>query len=182
VYYEVDHKLARYDPAKRTVTITETSIPGDGLLRAASRPAPDGTILCFSKDGAVFAFHPETETVTDLCKAFVTGRLYITSCELSPGGRYLYYIPGAHGRSRAHGTALIQLDVENRTRKVITFLNEHLRREKDYNLGGTYGLALSTDGSMLFINWNGGPVDEKRNDFGTCAAMIVHVPASERRE
>lgn len=179
-YYANEGHLVRYDPALRRIDATSAQIPGNGTLRAASRPGPDGVVYCFTSDGVVFSFDPQTDTVTELLKAFVTGRLYIASCELDPSGRYLYYVPSAHGGSRAHGTALIQLDVKTRRRKVIAFLNEHLRQSRDYNLGGTYGLALARDGSRLFINWNGNNVEQKKSDFGLCSAMVVHIPESER--
>jgi len=182
VYYETDGKLQRYDPKENKVTATQATVPGNGRLRAASTPDKGGVVYCFSSDGEMFSFDPKTEKVAQLGKAFVTGRLYIASCELSPGGRYLYYVPSAHGGSRVHGTALIQLDVKTKKRKVIAFLNELLRQKKGYNLGGTYALALSRDGSQLFVNWNGAPAAQKRNDFGQCSAMIVHIPEGERSE
>jgi len=181
VFYDSGGRFMCYDPVANKVTPTEVALPGDGTLRAASTPGPTGVIYCFSKDGVVFAFDPKQRSVSVLVKAFVVGRLYITSCELSPDGRYLYYIPSAHGKSWKHGTALVQLDVVTKRRKVLAFLNATVREQKNYNLGGTYGLALSKDGSRLFVNFNGAPVDRKRNDFGLCAAMIVHIPASERR-
>jgi hypothetical protein len=120
--------------------------------------------------------------VETLTRAFVHGRLYTTDCELSPGGRYLYCLPSAHGGSRAHGTAVVQIDLRTNRRKVIAFLNEFIRRRKGYNLGGTYGMALGDDGGRLFINFNGAPVEKKRNDFGLCVAMIVGIPEAERQE
>jgi len=180
VYYDSEGKLVRYDPAKNNLTVTDARLPGDGRLRAASKPDKNGVVYGFSNDGVVFSFDPNGEKVTELVKAFVTGSLYTTSCELSPGGRYLYYVTSAHGGTHVHGTAVIQLDVRTKQRKVLAFLNEYMRQKKGYNLGGTYGLALSADGSMLFANWNGGPVDKKSNDFGLCSAMVLHIPASER--
>ncbi|MBS3763576.1 MAG: hypothetical protein KGZ25_09780 [Planctomycetes bacterium] len=182
VYYEVEAKLVRYDPEDKSVENTDIKVPGNGRLRAASRPDSRGIIYCFSSDGMMFAFNPTEAKITKLGMAFVAGRLYTTDCELSPGGRYLYYIPSAHGNSHVHGTALIQLDLKTGRRKVIAFLNEFIRQKKDYNIGGTYGMALSKDGSVLFVNFNGAPLESKRKNFGLCSAMIVHIPEKERDE
>ena len=35
--------------------------------------------------------------------------------ERSPGGRYLYYMPGAHGHGYSDGSPLIQYDTETGT-------------------------------------------------------------------
>jgi hypothetical protein len=173
--------LDRYDPASNKVQQTKVKVPGDGVLRAASRPDKNGVAYCLSKDGAVFSFDTRTEKVKEIAKAFVAGRLYIAACRLDPTGRYLYYIPGAHGRSSQTGTPVIQLDVNTGRRKVIAFLNEHVRKTKGYNLGGTYGIALNADGSQLCINFNGSKLPLKRQpDFGLCATVILHIPQSER--
>ena len=179
-YYEAEGKLVRYEPDRNRVVPTDIRVPGDGRLRAASRPDAAGVVYCFSNDGVVFAFDPRTEQVTEMTKAFVAGSLYTASCELSPGGNYLYYSPSAHGGSKAHGTAVIQLNVKTRQRKVIAFLNEYMRQQENYNLGGTYGMALSKDGGTLFINWNGARLGGKEESFGLCSAMILHIPEGER--
>jgi streptogramin lyase len=173
--------LDRYDPASNKVQKTSVKVPGDGVLRAASRPDEDGVAYCLSKDGAVFSFDTRTEKVKEITKAFVAGRLYIATCRLDPSGRHLYYIPGAHGKSSQTGTPVIQLDVKTGRRKVIAFLNEHVRKTKNYNLGGTYGIALNADGSQLCINFNGSKLPlQRKPDFGLCATVVLHIPASER--
>lgn len=180
VFYESEGKLVCYDPDTNRVTPTDATVPGSGRLREASAPAPSGLVYCFSSDGVIFTFDPKTLRIKTVTKAFVTAGLYTASCELSPKGRYLYYMPSAHGGSRRHGSALIQLDTTTGRRKVIAFLNETLRRQKNYNLGGTYGLALSADGGVLFMNCNGAPPDQKRPEFGLCAALVIRIPAGER--
>ena len=141
----------------------------------------DGIVYGISKDGVVFAFNTNTETVTEIAKAYVAGRLYTAVCCLDPTDTYLYYIPGAHGRSSVTGTPVIQLNVKTRRLKVLAFLNETLRQQKKYNLGGTYGLALSSDGSQLFVSFNGAelPVG-KQSEFGLCSVLLLHIPESER--
>jgi hypothetical protein len=176
--------LMRYDPQTNAASKLEAAIPGDGTLRAATSPNAEGVAYCFSKDGAVFSFDTRTEQSLPLTQAFVAGRQYIASCRLDPTGRFVYYIPGAHGGSSEVGTPLIQLDVRTKQRKVIAFLNEHVRQARDYNLGGTYGIALNADGSQVFVNFNGARLTGARRgkvEFGLCAALVVHIPAGERR-
>jgi hypothetical protein len=156
-------------------------IPGDGMLRAASRADAYGVVYGISKDGVVFAFDTNTETVTEIAKVFVTGRLYTAVCRLDPTDTYLYYIPGAHGRSSEIGTPVIQLNVKTHRCKVLAFLNETIRQQKNYNLGGTYGIALSGDGSQLFVSFNGAQLPAgKQSEFGLCSTMLLHIPESER--
>jgi hypothetical protein len=151
------------------------------MLRAASRADADGIVYGISKDGVVFAFDTNTETVTEIAKVFVAGRLYTAVCRLDPTDTYLYYIPGAHGRSGETGTPVIQLNVKTRRLKVLAFLNETLRQQKNYNLGGTYGIALSDDGSQLFASFNGAELPAGRqSEFGLCSVLLLHIPKSER--
>lgn len=173
--------LMRYDPRNDRVTKLAIRIPGDGMLRAASRADADGVVYGISKDGVVFAFDTKTETVTEIAKVFVAGRLYTAVCRLDPTDAYLYYIPGAHGRSSETGTPVIQLNVKTRRLKVLAFLNETLRHQKNYNLGGTYGIALNGDGSQLFVSFNGAQLPVGRqSEFGLCSVLLLHIPKSER--
>jgi outer membrane protein assembly factor BamB len=173
--------LKRYDPQNDRVTQLAIRVPGDGMLRAASRADAEGVVYGISKDGVVFAFDTNTETVTEIAKAFVAGRLYTAVCCLDPTDTYLYYIPGAHGRSSETGTPVIQLNVKTGRPKVLAFLNETLRQQRNYNLGGTFGIALSADGSQLFASFNGAelPVG-KQSEFGLCSALLLHIPENER--
>lgn len=185
-YYTCDDErteqgvFVHYDPEDNRIAKTSVRVPGNGTMRAASRPDKDGVAYCLSRDGVVFAFDTNEETARVLGEAFVAGPLYTATCRLDPSGRYLYYLPGAHGRTSEAGTPLVQFDVKTGERKVIAFLNELLRREKNYNPGGTYGIAINEDGSRLFVNFNGASVGSKQPDFGLCAAMVVHIPAGER--
>lgn len=176
-----EQRLMRYDPRNDLVTKLAIRIPGDGMLRAASRADADGVVYGISKDGVVFAFDTNTETVTEIAKAFVAGRLYTAVCRLDPTDTFLYYIPGAHGRSGETGTPVIQLNVKTGRCKVLAFLNETLRQQKHYNLGGTYGIALSGDGSQLFVSFNGARLPtSKQSEFGLCSALLLHIPENER--
>lgn len=172
--------FVRYNPQTNKLEKTDTAVPGSGALRAASRPDAEGDCYCFTKEGVVFAFNTKTEKVRALTEAFVAPPMYTATCRLDPTERYVYYLPGAHGRTSAIGTPVVQLDVQTKHRKVIAFLNAPIREQKKYNVGGTYGIALNEDGSQLFINFNGAPLGNKQPDFALCSAIVVHIPASER--
>ena len=89
--------------------------------------------------------------------------------------------------SDTSGSAVIQIDVKTGKKKVIAFLNGFIRDKEKYNLGGTFGTALSPDGQILHICWNGRPLDKQVSKgsssslgFGLCSVLNVHIPASER--
>jgi len=173
--------LMRYEPRKHQVSRLAARIPSGGMLRAASRVDANGVAYGISKDGVVFAFDTNSERAKEIAKVFVAGKLYTAVCRLDPTGTYLYYVPGAHGRSGETGTPVIQLNVKTRRCKVLAFLNDTLRRQKSYNLGGTYGIALSDDGSQLFVSFNGAQLPAgKQPEFGLCSALLLHIPESER--
>lgn len=173
--------LNRYDPRSNKVETAPVKVPGDGVLRAASRPDKNGIAYCFSKDGMIFAFDTRKETAHRRTTAFVAPPLYTATCRLDPSGRYVYYVPGAHGKSSRSGTPVIQWNVKTGQRKVIAFLHTFIRKSAGYHVGGTYGLALNADGSQLCINFNGSPLPTGRHpDFGLCSVIVLHIPAAER--
>src|SRR5207245_2838831 len=67
-----DGYLLCFDPDKINLTKTKMELPDqpDGkknnTLRAATRPAKDGTIYGMTAAGRMFAFDPQAEKVTDL--------------------------------------------------------------------------------------------------------------------
>ncbi|MCA9114661.1 MAG: hypothetical protein KDA79_06210 [Planctomycetaceae bacterium] len=173
--------FAEYSPQSNKVTLLDVEVPGDGRLRAASRPDSGQVAWCLSNDGVIFGFDTSSPQVTaEVGTTFPVGKAYTADVELDPTERYLYYVPGAHGRTSEAGTPVVQFDLKRKQVKAIAFLNTLLREEKGYNLGGTYGLALSEDGSQLMINFNGAPLGNKQPDFGLCSVVIVHIPESER--
>lgn len=107
---------------------------------------------------------------------------YVTSLDVDPSGRFLYYTPGAHGGSQFDGTPIVQFDTKLRTRKVIAFLHPFYLKKYGYISLGTFGSALSPDGRTLYVTWNGnrGGLKRGRYGFDTCAMTAIHIPASER--
>lgn len=108
---------------------------------------------------------------------------YIASIDVDPTGRYLYYVPGAHGGAERDGTPIVQFDVKQRTKKVIGFLHPFYEKNYGYVMQGTFGSAIDPEGDKLYITWNGnrgGPDRRGRYQFNTCALTVVHIPESER--
>lgn len=184
VYYmnEVTNQLMRYDPESGQ---PPQAIKGVIGLRAATEETPDGLVYTVGKsDGRVWQFNTKTEEIRDLGDLAVATQTYTTSIDADPTGRFLYYIPGAHGGSQKDGTPVIQFDTTLRRKKVIAFLQPVLRKKFGYVTLGTFGSALSPDGSRLFITWNGNRSGKDRRGrlpFDTCALTVVHIPESERR-
>jgi enediyne biosynthesis protein E4 len=166
----------RYDPATNGVTST----PQVPHVRSATRETPDGFVYGTSEKSAdVWRFDVRTEQVTEIGPGAVAAAEYVTSIDADPTGRYLYYIPGAHGQAERDGTPVVQFNVQTGTRKVICFLNPCLREAVGYTPIGTFGSALSPDGSTLYVTWNGyrnGAPDE----WDVCAMTVIHIPESER--
>ncbi len=111
---------------------------------------------------------------------------YTTVIVLSPDERFLYYLPGAHGRAWQHGTPVVQFEIATNRRKVIAFLAEEIRDVYEYVPAGTYGIKMSADGGTLYVNFNGHaadrirPVSMRPIGFGLCSCAAIHIPESER--
>ncbi len=169
-----------YDP--QTNRLEATSAKLSAPLRAAARPARDGTLYGMTQAARLFAFDPKAQTVKDLGPNFGDGD-YTAVMALSPDDKYLYYAPGAHGSGARSGCPVVQYEIATGKRKVLAFLNEPLRAKLKYYLGGTYNLQIDPAGERLFFTFNGAPLDEKarkQETFGRPAVVVVHVPASER--
>ena len=107
----------------------------------------------------------------------------MTSLDVDSTGKLLYYIPGAHGGSQQDGAPIVQFDVTTGQKKILAFLHPFYRDKYGYTPLGTFGSAISKDGSKLYVTWNGnrgGPDNRGRLRFDTCALTVIHIPASER--
>ena len=175
--------LMRYDPQSGR---PPQEIPGKIGLRAATEETPDGYVYTVATrgDGALFRFNTKTEQIEKVGTAAVGVQDYVTSIDADPTGRYLYYIPGAHGGAEKDGTPVVQFDTKRRTKKVIAFLHPFYQKRYGYVPVGTFGSAVSRDGSKLYVTWNGnraGPDRRGRYRFDTCALTVIHIPESERQ-
>ena len=175
-----DGRLVKFDPEKPG---KPTPIDAELGLRSATQETPQGIVYTVN-EGELFAFDVKTEKAKPLGRGTVGNQKYIASIDADPSGRYLYYIAGAHGGSQNDGTPLVQYDVQTSTRKVICFLHPAVQEATGYIPMGTYGSAVSPDGSKVYITWNGniGGKDRRgRITFNACALTVVHIPEQERQ-
>jgi len=172
-------KLMRFDPAKGGDPV---EIPGEIGLRAASDETKDGKVYTVSQGNQgtppeLFAFDTKTEAVTKLGPAQVGTAGYITALKVDPTGRYLYYIPGAHGGADRDGSPVVQYDLKTKTRKVLAFLHPHLKERTGAAVVGTYSYALNPAGDALYVTWNA----NRGGRVWDCVALtVLHIPAGER--
>lgn len=173
-----DDQLVRFDPeAGKPVRI-----PGEIGIRAATQETKNHIVYTVSQGSkesppTMFAFHTQDEKVEKLGDASAGSQGYITSLDVDPSGRYVYYIPGAHGGSERDGSAVVQFDTKHKTRKVIACLHPFYADKYGATLKGTYSSALSPDGSKLYITWN---VNRASKAWDSVAVTVIHIPESER--
>jgi hypothetical protein len=172
--------LYRFDPEKPAKPVKIDAQVG---LRAASEETPQGLVYTIDRDH-LWSFDIKTEKAESLGPAIVATQNYTTSIDADPTGRYLYYIPGAHGGAERDGTPVIQYDTKTKTRKVLCFLHPVLWKECGYVPIGTFGSSVSPDGSKLYVTWNGAhemaDVSGKV-PFRSVAMTVIHIPESERQ-
>ncbi|MCA9269941.1 MAG: hypothetical protein KDA41_15780, partial [Planctomycetales bacterium] len=150
--------------------------------RAASGETPQGKIYSVDRD-ALWEFDVATEQAKFLGGTVVATQNYITSLDADPSGRYLYYIPGAHGGSERDGAPVVQYDTRTRRRKVLCFLHPAVQSRTGYVPIGTFGSAVSPTGDKLYVTWNGAhdvADATKKVPFRSVAMTVIHIPASER--
>jgi hypothetical protein len=175
--------LYRFDPAASLAA--PVKLNAEMGLRAATRETPDGFIYAVGdKDEAtLYRLSTKTEQVEPLGPAPVGSQSYITSLDADPTGRYLYYIPGAHGGSEKDGAPVVQFDTRERTRKIIAFLHPLMKERFGFTPIGTFSSALDEKGALLFITWNGcvrkNPGQSPTWDAS--ALTVLHIPESERK-
>lgn len=172
-------ELMRFDPA--------TGKPPQPVgvqmgIRAASEETKDGLVYAVSTgqksaDATIWEFNTKTEKVKKLGAASVASNAYVASIDVDPTGRYLYYVPGAHGGGYRDGSAVVQFDIKKRTKKVIAFVHPFYQDKYGFTLKGTYSTALSDAGDQLFITWN---VSRGTRAWDCCGLSVIHIPESER--
>lgn len=173
--------MMRYDPAK----------PGDAPvqiaaklgLRSATQETPDGLVYTVSKGGKagpslLYSFNTRTEEAREIGPVAVGTQQYITSIDVDATGRYVYYIPGAHGRGETDGSPVVQFDTKTKTRKVIAFLHPYFKDKIGAIPTGTFSTALDPAGDKLYVTWN---VKRGTAAWDCCALTVIHIPEAERR-
>lgn len=164
-----DGSLARWDPATAEVSETDITLPGD-FLRAATPPAPDGTVyLVTQSPGVLFALDASGE-LRELGEA--AG--YTTSLAMAPDGGRLWYVPHAHGSAADVGTPVIEVDTATGDQRTVVELDPLAREALGLSLGGTYNVAVDADGSTLYLGMN---ANEPSADslFGEVVLVIVEL-------
>lgn len=183
VYYvpgNDDGRLMRFDPQT-----AEPPAPVEGSflgVRSATEETADGFVYTVSlgqrsEDAAVWSFHTRTEETRKIGTAAVGTQAYIASLDVDPSGRWLYYVPGAHGGSEGDGSPVVQFDLRTGRKKVIAFLEPFYTETYGLTLKGTYSTAVDPAGDKLYITWN---VSRGSRAWDCCGLTVVHLPASER--
>ncbi|HZZ80711.1 MAG TPA: hypothetical protein VFE62_19570 [Gemmataceae bacterium] len=173
--------LMRYDPAKPSDA--PVKIAAQLGLRSATQETRDGLVYTCSKGSAktsrtmIYSFNTKTEEAKEIGPAAVGTQDYITSIDVDPTGRYLYYIPGAHGHSENDGSAVVQFDTKTKTRKVIAFLSPYFKDKIGATPTGTFSSAIDPAGDKLYITWN---VTRGSRAWDCCALTVIHIPEGER--
>ena len=174
--------LMRFHPeeANGKPVKVEEGVPG---LRAATSETPDGKIYAVSQavkgtDSTLWEFDVETEKITVLGPAPAASQTYVASLDVDPTGRYLYYVPGAHGGSDRDNGAVIQYDTKKKSQKIIAFLHPFYSEKYGATLRGTYSTAVSPSGDKLYVTWN---VSRGSRAWDCCALTVIHIPESERK-
>ncbi|MDX1944039.1 MAG: hypothetical protein SFU86_01430 [Pirellulaceae bacterium] len=164
-----------YDPA--TNEITPAAVPH---VRSCTRETPQGLVYGTSETKAgLWSLEVKTGEVKQLGNIGVASQEYIASLEADPTGRFLYYVPGAHGGAAQDGTPIVQYDTTTGERKVLAFLHDPFWEQCGYALDGSFGNALDEKGERFFISWDGWRKGQPRG-WESAAVTIVEIPASER--
>lgn len=150
-------------------------------VRSCTKELPGGWVCGTSRtEAGLWAYNVLTNELKDLGSAAVASQTYIASIDADPTGRYLYYIPGAHGGANRDGTPVVQYDTKTGKKKVLCFLYQHFWDKYEYCLDGSFGSAVDEKGERIFISWDGWRKGTPRA-WETTTVTVVHIPESERR-
>ncbi len=173
--------LLRFNPDKDQAPVPIGTEIG---CRSATQEVGDGIIYTVSRDedATLWAFNTKTEKGEKIGTAVVAKHNYITTIDADPTGRFLYYIPGAHGGAIAEGSPVVQFDTKNRTKKVIAFLHPFYQSKYGYTPDGCFSSTVDPTGERLYVTWNGtrSPSPKGSSTWESCALTVIHIPASER--
>ncbi|MCA9176925.1 MAG: hypothetical protein KDB14_20695 [Planctomycetales bacterium] len=182
VYYvpgNGDGELLRFDPEVGGAPVATGTTIG---VRAATEETAEGLVYTVSSgqksgDAPIWEFNTKTERARKIGDIGVGGVAYAASLDVDPTGRYLYYVPGAHGGGHKVGSPVVQFDIKTGVKKVLAFLHPFYEQQHGLTLKGTYSTALSAEGDKLYITWN---ASRGTRAWDCCALAVVHIPASER--
>lgn len=187
IFFNGEGGLWKYDAPAGKLAPTGVSLPDSPGMRSSTRESKAGVIYGTThKTNQLFQYDVKRNKARLLGPTWLTGQ-YTTVSILSPDERYVYYLPGSHGKAWQYGTPVVQYEIATGRRKVLAFLAETMERKLGYVPGGTYGAKLSADGSTLYVNFNGHAADAQRPEkmrpigFGLCGFAAIHIPRSERQ-
>jgi len=184
VYYvpgKGDGPLMSFDPESDKAPI---EVNGSHIgVRAATKETHDDFVYTISlgqssDDADIWSFNTRTEQCENIGTAAVGSQAYVASIDVDPTGRYLYYVPGAHGGSERDGSPVVQFDVRTGKKKVIAFLDPFYTDKYGFTLKGTYSTAVDPAGDKLYITWN---VSRGTKAWDCCGLTVIHIPESERQ-
>jgi hypothetical protein len=169
LFSRADGRVARWDPATEEVSDLDVTLPGK-FLRAATPPAPDGTVyLITEKPDVLFALGADGE-LRELGQA--DG--YTASLAMAPDGSRLWYVPHAHGGAAEVGTPVIEVDTMTGEQRTVVELDPLAQDALGLSLGGTYNVAVDAAGTTLYIGMNAAEPDAD-DLFGEIVLVIVEL-------
>jgi len=181
-----DAPLMRLNLADQQIRKTNSVFKDSPGMRCATRETKDGKIYGITyKNTQLYCYDTKHDKLEILGNDWLLGS-YVAVCELSPDEKFVYYLPGAHGKAFHDGTPVLQYEIATKKLKVLAFLAPTLEKQLEYVPGGTYGIKISADGGTLYVNFNGHPAERIRpkkmvpNGFGLTSFAAIHIPASER--
>lgn len=182
VYYvpgNQEGQLLRFDPSRDQ---KPQALGQEIGIRAATDETDQGKVYTVSSgqrstDATLWEFDTRTEKVRKIGSAAVGTQAYIASLDVDPTGRYLYYVPGAHGGGFKDGSPLVQFEIKTGKKKVIAFLHPFFQDKFGFTLKGTYCTAVSDGGDKVFVTWN---VSRGSRAWDCCGLTTIHIPSSER--
>jgi hypothetical protein len=174
-------ELMRFDPATGEAPVSTGQTMG---IRAATEETADGFVYSVSTgqragDASLWRFNTKTEKAEEIGTIAVGSEAYVASIDIDASGRYLYYVPGAHGGGPKDGSPIVQYDLKSGQKKVIAFVHPYYQDKYGFTLKGTYSTALSPEGDKFYITWN---VSRGTRAWDCCGLTVVHIPESERPE
>ncbi len=183
-------RLIRYDRRNNTFTPLSCSTPINPVTGKVSPfrthtkvKDADGAFWGMTQNGAMFRFFPGAEKVEPAGLNWGPAGEYAAGIAVSPGGRYLYYVPGAQTGAFKWGFPLVQFDTRTGRKKVLAFLRDFYLERYGYGPGGVYGIELDEEGENVFFYTNGRFTTLDRGcSYGRPAIFHVTIPESERRE
>lgn len=185
--------LIRYDPGMNAFENLRLPMPADekGVRRPirahTMQPGTDGLFRAVTENGVLFAFDPVKRRIEPFESCWPGRHRYTTSIAASPDGRYLYYLPGAHGDSFVDGSPLVQYDTRLGRFKVLAFLGPALLAKYGYLAGGTYSIVADARGETLYVLMNGVFRDPKDatplpdQAFGSPVLLLIKLAEKEER-